>query len=356
MNSDKKELSIYIHIPFCKQKCPYCDFFSITNTALISKYLAALKKEIVLYEDLLKNSIINSIYIGGGTPSLLTAQELMSILNLFNRYNNTEITVEVNPESVSTQNLSIYQKSGVNRISLGIQSFIDEELRYLGRIHTSAQAIVAIEKTQEYFPNINLDLIYGFQSRKNQIYSLQQAISFNPNHISYYDLTIYPGTAFYDSRKQSSESVRPFLRGEQVLTNSKYDHYEISNYAKKGFESFHNLGYWNDREFLGIGISADSYFDNTRTQNISTLSDYLETNFSYSTEPAYESEYIISALRKTKGMDLKKYYQKYNSYFQEKYSGALSQLRGLLEIKNDMVFLTSRGVLLSNIVFREFVC
>ncbi len=350
------ELSLYLHIPFCRHKCNYCDFYSITDTGLLSAYCRSLLDELSSYHELIENSIIKSLYIGGGTPSLLPVDAILPIFKKL-KLDQAEITLEANPDSLDIAKAKAFRDLGVNRLSIGVQSFMDKELKLLGRLHNAAQAEKALEIAKDNFPIVNLDLMYGLpeQTREDKFFSLRRMQKFEPQHISYYELTIYADTLLGQQKVTENNSVKPFLRGKNFLEEMGYQHYEISNYALKGYACVHNIGYWQDRAFIGLGVSADSYYLGNRSQNISSMQEYLQGQFHYQTAPAQESEYIISALRQSSGLDINVYQQKFHLDFKQKYSEALAKLKGLLLIDKGHLQLTTTGMLWANRVYREFV-
>ncbi len=350
-------LSLYIHIPFCASKCNYCDFYSVLDTAILHQYFEALMLELENYQDIIDNNIVETVYVGGGTPSLVPTDILWRITSKFRKLKTKELTIEVNPESFSEEKCVNYRELGFNRLSLGIQSFVDSELKTLGRVHTASQAKSAVSMASRYFDNVSLDLMWGIpcQNRASQLFSLQQAIAFEPAHISCYELTPYEGTPLFASGFRGQDSIKPFLRARSFLQANGYQQYEISNYAKPGKESVHNLGYWQDRQFIGLGPTAASYFNNERILNNSTMSNYLALDFSYEKEVAQESEYIISALRTLPGLSLSKFAAKYQQRFEQKYQKVLKDFRALFFQEGDYVRLTLKGLILSNRVFEEFV-
>lgn len=282
---------IYIHFPFCIKRCDYCDFFSDTLNDNLSNYLEALEKEILLrsQDPTFKDLSYTTLYFGGGTPSLLDANQLDSILNAiqsnFTLIPNAEITIESNPGTLSFNKLKSYHEIGINRLSMGVQSFHAKELKLMGRIHSDKEAEQAIDwAKQAGFQNINLDFIYGLPSQTWEDFqqSLQKAVSFEPQHLSLYALSWSEHTTL--GRKIIEQSVpKPMdiIVGmmqrltAQVLTSAGYHHYEISNYALPGFECLHNLKYWQNATYLGLGPSAHSFVDNKRFWNVSNIPHYI---------------------------------------------------------------------------------
>ncbi len=281
---------LYIHFPFCIHKCFYCDFYSIENTKLIDDFVAILVKEIELrathYEN--KNFEIDTIFFGGGTPSLLNPNNLEEILDKINKYfiidRNAEITLECNPGTVDVEYLSEYYKMGINRISFGVQSFVDSELKFLERIHSSDEVVIAYNKARQIgFDNISLDLIFSLPNQEidNWKFSLNKAIELNPNHISAYSLIYEPGTPLFASfqkgkikKNTDDRDVEFYEITTDVLSNANFEQYEVSNYAKDGKYCRHNLKYWNCNEYFAFGPSAVGVIDGFRFKNFSNLNKY----------------------------------------------------------------------------------
>ncbi len=260
-------ISIYIHYPFCRSKCPYCDFNSYCNLKIDEEELInAYLNEIEYYKDIIKDKIIDTIYFGGGTPSLMSEKLLSNIMNKINSLykinKNCEISLESNPNSINYEKLKSFKDIGINRLSIGVQSLIDEDLKFLGRIHNKNEAIEAINTAQKIFNDrYSIDLIYGRpnQNLKEWKNELNEAIQLSPFHISLYQLIIEKGTPFYRNKVQTpNEDIATKLYEEthNILEKNNIFQYEISNYAKNGYECKHNLVYWNNGEWIGIGAGA----------------------------------------------------------------------------------------------------
>ncbi len=337
--------SIYIHIPFCLQKCSYCDFFSVTDQSLLNNYVDGLVQEIQFWASAYSRTEIRTLFFGGGTPSLLTPAQLEKILNALNKVfklnPDLEFTLEVNPETFNQEKFSAYRALGVNRISVGIQSFQDQELKYLGRIHDSAKAASALNWISKLFENFSIDLMYGLpaQTVEQANQNILTALSFKPKHISYYELTpvLSSQTEFYFS-------------GKTLLEKHGLMQYEISNYTKPGFACHHNLAYWSDESYLGLGAGAHSYDKNKKIRwaNTTELPDYLNSKFILTKEPAKPSEAIFMGLRKTAGIS--------KEYFVN-FKGQVDKLLslGLLAENTTNYKLTEKGQVISNQVFLEFI-
>ncbi|MDR3257154.1 MAG: radical SAM family heme chaperone HemW [Endomicrobium sp.] len=304
---------LYIHIPFCRQKCFYCDFFSQKyDTDLADKYIDTLIKHAKQFE----NEEINSIYIGGGTPSVLSSNQMQELLqslnNAFNLSEVKEFTFELNPESVSKKKLLILKEFGVNRLSMGLQSVEDKTLKYLGRIHDFKTFCAAYDTARnEGFDNISLDLIYGLPNQTVDDWEsvLKKALLFNSEQLSLYPLSIEKNTPFYENGIVTDDKLQRALyeKTVEVLEHSEYVHYEVSNWAKKCKEAFHNTNYWRNLEYIGLGAGAAGYLERRRYKNVEDIEKYIElcsllqstnrrSNLSFLN---IEDEYIDNNLYKT---------------------------------------------------------
>jgi len=280
---------LYIHVPFCRSKCPYCDFYSTTNIERIEEWLNALLSEARFYR---RNfGTFDSLYLGGGTPSLLNPNEVERLIcglrDIFSFDDRSEITLELNPDDVTRGNLIIYKSLGINRVSLGVQSFIEEEVRFLGRRHTSRQALSAIEAISDTgFDEYSIDLMYGLpgQTMKNWHDTLRKAVSFTPHHLSCYQLTVEGNNPFCRLKKQGKLKMPDetfqaefFVSTSEYLTGAGYLHYEISNFAR-GPENIsrHNVKYWQHVAYLGLGPAAHSFAGKIRWWNVRDIDRYLE--------------------------------------------------------------------------------
>jgi oxygen-independent coproporphyrinogen-3 oxidase len=331
MKSD--QAGLYIHIPFCLSKCGYCSFYSIKSVNLMPEYLAALKKEIIYYRKIF--SSFDSIYIGGGTPSLLTIQQLEIIFKEINKsYKidpHAEITMEVNPGDMSLEYFQAVRSLGINRLNIGIQSFDDNILKFLGRRHNSFEAISAINDSRKAgFDNIGIDLIYGVHGQNISLWkkTIQQALSYSPEHISCYQLSLSEKTPLY--KKYSLEDwqlpdedteLKLFLTTAGELENAGYIHYEVSNFARKDkFKSRHNQKYWQHTPYLGLGPAAHSFLCNRRWWNKSAVKTYLKEiaqdkmpveNTETLSAEQLQLEALFLGLRTKAGIDLKIYKTRY---------------------------------------------
>lgn len=279
---------IYLHIPFCRQACHYCNFHFSTSLKLKNEFVDALLKEISLQKNYLPPETVNTIYFGGGTPSLLTKDELSAILlalhQQFQVAANAEITLEANPDDINEQKLQEWKQAGVNRLSIGVQSFFEEDLRWMNRAHTAQQAISNLQLARKHFENITIDLIYGGPTLPDDKWqhNVQQAIAIGVPHISCYALTVEPGTALASMINKhkttdvnTDDQARQFLLLMDWLQQAGYEHYEISNFALPGKRSRHNSSYWQGKTYLGLGPSAHSYNGVSREWNVANNAQYI---------------------------------------------------------------------------------
>lgn len=374
-----KKLGIYIHIPFCKKKCNYCDFYSIKcDDEIESRYIKSLIKEIKSYSNM--KYIVDTIYIGGGTPTVIKPENIEQIIyeikNTFEVDENSEISSEANPNTLTAENLAIYKKSGINRLSIGIQSLNDEILKKIGRLHNSNEAIMAIKRAKELgYENINVDVMFNIpgQTILDIEDTITKIIKEDVQHISFYSLKLEKGTPMFLMEKEhkiimpeENTEREMYYTGRNIMENNQIYQYEISNFAKKGFECKHNLKYWNQEEYIGLGPSAHSFLNKERYSNPSDLNLYCsgaEQNiFNRTTQEvldynAYEFEYIMLKLRLTHGLDILKFNQKFNINFNVKYSTQIKYLveNKLLIYNEDNIRLTQLGMDISNFVFGKFM-
>ncbi|MEP1490216.1 MAG: radical SAM family heme chaperone HemW [Algibacter sp.] len=318
---------IYIHIPFCKQACFYCDFHFSTSLKKKSELIDALIKELELRKDELKNQTIETIYFGGGTPSLLTNSELESILNaVYQNYNvikNPEITLEANPDDLSNNRVVELSKSPINRLSIGIQSFFEDDLKSMNRAHNSAEAKTCLEEATRYFDNITIDLIYGIPNMSLEKWNenLQIAFGFGINHISSYALTVEPKTAldlFIETGKyppiDETLALQHFNHLVEKTEEQGFVHYEISNFGKPNYFSKHNTSYWLGKQYLGIGPSAHSFNKTQRSWNVANNAKYIKSIQNNSLPNTVETlsikdqynEYVMTGLRTIWGVSFNK--------------------------------------------------
>lgn len=384
--SDKKPLGLYIHIPFCYSKCAYCDFVSHpindfdTHAAYIRKLVYELRTKKSMFADGGETApLVDTVYIGGGTPSFIQSMFIMELLDaIYASYRVTddaEITIEVNPGTVDDSKLRVYRSCGVNRLSIGAQSFRDEELAFLGRTHRPAAIRKCVFDARAVgFKDINLDLMFGIPGQELSGWeeTLRGAVALEPTHISFYSLGIEQETPLYEryvngdfeAMDEIADRVM-YHTAKEYLAGHGLFQYEISNSAREGMKSRHNLKYWSMERYAGFGVSAHSYFGGRRFSNTENLADYLSaedtvnmTNWEYENTPSDEmSEFIFLGLRLTTGIALSRFRGRFGADFWELYGKEAEKLinNGLLEHIDDRLRLTSLGLDLANIVFSEFV-
>jgi len=367
---------VYIHIPFCKQACTYCDFHFSINQALKPQLVNAILKEIDLRAAYLENKNIQTIYFGGGTPSLLTEGELNAILNkIKNEFNVTvdaEITLECNPDDLTQEKLTQLKNAGINRLSIGLQSFDDDELKWMNRAHNAKESFECVRLAQEMgFENITIDLIYGskFQTLKGWEQTLQTVIDLNIQHISAYNLTIESKTKLGLDRKKGHEpEVSDELSTEQfklmidILQKNKFVHYEISNFGKENFFSKHNSSYWKGVNYLGLGPSAHSFDGVSRQWNVSSNSAYIQKV--NSGEPYFEkevlsnkdrfNEYILTRLRTIWGCDMKEIEKEFGTDVLCSFEQNVKHYQRYFNVSNHVVTLNVEGKLKADYLASEF--
>lgn len=359
---------LYIHIPFCVKKCKYCDFISFEDGDK-EGYIQALLNELELY----RGAKIDSVFIGGGTPSVLDTAQIERIFAkinaVFNLSADTEWSVEVNPSTFDREKLALMRDMGANRLSIGVQSFDDDELGSLGRIHSSKKAVEAICLAKEYFSNINIDLISAVPNQTLESFTktLQKAISLAPQHISCYSLILEEGTPLFDEY-EAGKLVLPSEDCERdiydmaccMLEACGYTQYEISNFAQKGFECRHNKKYWKLQNYIGAGLAAHSLRDGLRRENTTDLKSYVEGRYlleeEHVTEADLRFEFIIMTLRLIEGIDESEYSARFGSSFYGDYKKQLDKFikLGLMQRTEVGFALTKRGISLSNSVLCEF--
>ena len=376
-----EKIGIYIHIPFCIKKCSYCDFISFANKEeYITKYIDALNDEIKNCK--YKGYEVDTIYIGGGTPSSIDENNIYKIISSikeeFNVDKNAEITIEVNPGAVNEDKLNTYFKSGVNRLSIGLQSTDNKILKQIGRIHSFEDFLNTYNLARKVgFKNINVDLMLGLPNQTLDILtdSLNKVIKLNPEHISLYSLILEEGTLMESLYKEDKIKLpnddierKMYWKTKNILEDNGYNHYEISNFSKKGFESKHNSNCWNQKEYIGFGLAAHSYIDGKRFCNTINLSEYIknieEKQYDKNIEilemqgkENKEKEYMLLGLRKIEGVSIQKFKNKFSKNPIYAFRKQLEKLinQGLLEIDLDNIKLTNKGLDLANIVWKEFV-
>lgn len=373
------QIGIYVHIPFCKQKCYYCDFVSYNNrNNFMEKYVQALEKEIQLQEI---KSEITTIYIGGGTPSYIDAKYIKEILEEIRNkkvFREAEITIEVNPGTVTLEKLKEYKNCGINRLSIGLQSTQDNLLKTIGRIHNFEEFLETYKMARKVgFENINVDLMLGLPSQKisDLKESLEKVLELEPEHISVYSLIVEENTPIAD-KIEKNELILPEEETERnmywyiknTLELNGFHHYEISNFAKRGFESKHNLNCWNQQEYIGFGVAAHSYVDNVRYSNTESLEKYIEnidsgipennrTIHEVQNEDDKKKENMLLGLRKIDGIKISEFKNLFGDNPIYLYRNELDKLskQGLIKVEDDIIKLTNKGIDLANLVWEEFV-
>lgn len=373
---------LYIHIPFCQQKCFYCDFPSVAGQQqYMGKYIVALKQEMQARRKLLLPcEVIDTVYIGGGTPTLLSTDLLLELVAAVKEYfpliDQVEFTIEANPGTVDIVKLAALYKQGVNRISFGVQSFADTLLKELGRIHTAVEARQAITMAKACgFSNINLDLMYGLpkQTLPDLQNSVDSALEIDVAHIAIYGLQIEEGTVFAALHAKHAlalpaDSIEDLMYEYIMrrLPEAGYERYEISNFAKNDCYSKHNLKYWQNKPYIGVGAAAHSYYQNKRFANIIDVKKYID-NWQNGIDTIYVTEeldaiksmeeFCFLALRTQSGIDIRLFEQNFQSNIFSIYGDIINRFveQQLLKVSNDKIYLTERGMKYANQIFCEFL-
>ncbi len=356
--------SVYIHIPFCKSKCKYCSFVSIVKTGFIEDYISALIREI---ENNYSGETLKTLYFGGGTPSLLSVEFVKKIMNNFNISSQTEITFEINPDDAEPDYLKWLRDVGINRLSFGVQTFDDKILDLIGRRHNSKQVLKAIEAAKKAgFENLSVDLIYGLpeQTLETLEKDLETIKALDIQHVSTYGLKIEEPSYFYYHPIDVPDAdiqADMYLGINNYLENIGFKRYEISNFARAGFESKHNLNYWNNNEYYGFGAAAHGYKDGIRYSNTENLEEYIKnplkhlTEYLVTTNEKLEEE-IFLGFRREKGINIEEMNKKFDIDFESKYQNILTKYMPKYLIKTDIGYkFTLDGVLLSNNILADFI-
>ncbi len=407
----QKQIALYVHIPFCMKKCNYCDFLSFSSDVdTKKKYLDTLYQEAVFWQKYLAGRYrIKTIFIGGGTPTCLSVSELEylgDIIKLFDVNKDAEFTIEANPGTLDCDKVSIIKKMGVNRVSLGLQSTVDEELKVLGRIHTYDEFLESYYMLRNAgFDNINIDLMSDIPKQSFESYkkTLERVVSLSPEHISSYSLIIEPGTVFYKMYEEGKLDIADEDTDRQMYSYTKdylekngYHRYEISNYSKSGRECKHNLVYWNLEDYIGIGLGASSYFEGARFSDFSDMKKYRDTmyscgssyvsggenakkhvkdltdsydigfeirkrteNYEKLTEKAKMEEFMFVGLRKCIGVSKKEFENRFSHSIDEIYGNVIDKfIKNNLLSENDnsdRIYLTDKGIDVSNYILSEFL-
>ncbi len=370
---------IYIHIPFCHSRCTYCDFYTVINTRLTQDFTNALCKEFQFRKNYLDDEKIQTIYFGGGTPSVLNEAQLTQIFATLKAHFDidvdAEITMEANPDDITPEYVEVLRKQPVNRISMGVQSFDDEDLKFMNRRHSSEQGVRAVELLHSAgISNITIDLIYGLpkQTPEKWRMNLQKAFQLPVQHLSCYHLTYEEGTVLYRLKQQKkitpvietiSQKMFEVLMDE--TKNAGFEHYEISNFAKPGFYSKHNSSYWMGKKYLGLGPSAHSYNRQQRAWNKKGVAAYIKamdekldfTEVENLTEQDKFNEYIITRLRTHWGCDVDELKQRFPGQWTEKLLRSLTKWEQSedVSIRNNGIFLTQKGILVSDAVLADVI-
>ena len=401
---NKKKLEIYVHIPFCAKKCAYCDFLSFPgNMRMRREYTDKLLEEIRIQSSFVREYQVDTIFLGGGTPSVLDVTDITAIMGTLKEHYDiapdAEITIEVNPGTVKMEGLVAYREAGINRVSMGLQSADDTELRYLGRIHTYDEFLKSFQRVRMAgFTNVNVDLISAIPGQTPESWrnTLKKTAMLKPEHISAYSLIVEEGTPFYDrygghvemeSYEMSPEERRrlmalPDLPDEDTeremyymtrncLAEQGYERYEISNYARPGFECRHNVGYWTGTGYLGLGLGASAYLEGCRFHNTSDFQSYVSAHFDDEAEfcqalrqdmeqlsvKSKMEEFMFLGLRLTRGVSVEGFITRFGQSIRNVYGGVIDKLEreGLLEHKNGYYHLTERGLDLSNYAMSLFL-
>lgn len=366
-------LALYIHIPFCASKCYYCDFYSLANKKeRIEPYVNALIREIGHWGEKLKDREVDTVYFGGGTPSFIEEKQIEKLLNEIRKHfdikKNAEITLEANPDSASDEFLKTIYKAGVNRVSFGVQSFDDEELKLLGRVHNKNEAITAIENAKKAgFQNISLDLMFAIPNQTLNSFekSIKNALALKPQHISAYALKLEEGTPLYAKRQDlnlanEDTEFQMFELLSDTLEKAGYSHYEISNYALPDFESKHNKKYWLNAEYLGLGTAAHSFIEQKRFCEFENIDDFLnekrtkETIFISKEESI--KEYIMLGLRQSEGISFNRLKEMVDIKVLKEIKIKAKKFEdlGVGKVESDFFKLNLKGFWLSNSVINEF--
>ncbi len=379
-------MQLYIHIPFCVKKCAYCDFLSFpAEVSLQKEYVKALQKELEFYGELYEDRSISTIFIGGGTPSWLDEEDMVAIMTCvhtnFHVEPEAEITIECNPGTVTDGKFESYKRAGINRLSIGLQSAHNEELKLLGRIHTYEQFLQTYEKARKHgFANINIDLMSSLPGQRPEDFldSLKKVICLKPEHISAYSLIVEEGTPFYekyceDVKRQEEgeetvylpteeETYETLKQTQELLQAEGYHWYEISNFAKPGKECRHNIGYWKRVDYLGVGLGAASLMDEVRYSNVRDIYEYINNPVQVAekevlSRKAQMEEFMFLGLRLVDGFARKEFEDSFGIAIEGVYGDVLNSLQkeNLLEQKEGRIRLTKQGMDVSNYALSQFL-
>ena len=375
-----KSLSVYIHIPFCAKKCNYCDFLSAPATAEKRKqYLAALKSEMQAEAKRYEDFCVKSVFFGGGTPSILEAQAITELLDVlktaYHMDTQAEITLEMNPATATKEKMESWKKAGINRLSIGLQSAHDEELKMLGRIHCYADFLESYQNAREVgFTNVNIDLMSGLpgQDRKKWEDTLQKVLALKPEHISAYSLIIEEGTEIcqnierYPALPSEEEDRKMYQRTKEILKENGFTRYEISNYAKEGYECKHNCVYWQRGNYVGFGLGAASMVENVRWTNTRDFDRYLancrqpfmlQDEKEVLSERDCMEEFMFLGLRMMQGVKKADFARNFSKSMEEVYGDVIAkwEAQQMLYQDESHVWLSEQGIDVSNVIFSDFL-
>lgn len=371
---------VYIHIPYCHSRCTYCDFYTQTNTSSINEYVGALAREIVLRKDFISGKEINTIYFGGGTPSVLKKEHFDQIFetldSTFNLDKCIEITLEANPEDLNSEYFKLLKNYPINRLSIGIQSFEDDELKLINRRHNAEKAITSIKMAQDFgYDNISIDLIYGLPNQTLEIWikNIQTALELNTSHISAYHLIYEPTTKLYKQLKSGmvkeiDEDLSLAMFSELIkrLSYAGYEHYEISNFAKDKKYAQHNTSYWLGTAYLGLGASAHSFDKLNRIHNVASINQYVEgiklnqpkiETEVLSTNDQY-NEYVLTRLRTHWGLNLEELTDKFGDYYRNYFvqlADKYVKTQHLIHKDNNQYFISFNGIFISDKIMSDLI-
>lgn len=357
--------SVYIHIPFCKSICSYCDFCKFLHEEVyVSEYLNELEKEIEKYYD---NDPVRTIYIGGGTPSILSINNLKRLFNIIKKFDISkleEFTFEMNIDDITDEKLLLLKTNNVNRISVGVQSFNEVNLKYLNRKHTKSEIINNVNLIKKYFNNINVDLMFALPIEKLSVLKkdVKEFLKLNVPHISTYSLIIEQNTVLAINKVKPIEEDLDYKMYHYILKELEkngYNHYEVSNFAKPGFESKHNLNYWDNEEYYGFGLGAHGFISELRYENTRSFNTYLKGNHRFnelvmSKREDMENE-IILGLRKLKGIDIVHFFNKYKTNVQDEFNITPLLKNGMLKIKDNNIYIPEDKIYIMNSILTEIL-
>ncbi len=365
---------IYIHIPFCRQKCSYCDFVSFPDKiGYAEAYMACVYKELKMRGEELKGRVFDTVYFGGGTPSYIPPKLILGAMNrireCFTLSENPEITLELNPGTIGEEKVKIYEKAGINRFSIGLQTAIDEQLEDLGRIHTARDYVYATKLLKG--KNFSTDIMLGLknQTKEDVRKTVELASACGSSHISMYALTVEDGTPIYTDYlngelPDSDEVAELYDYGRALLAERGYKRYEISNFCKEGFESRHNMNYWQRGEYIGVGLAASSFMNGKRFTNTFNLDDYMKCVISgffpavdceEVSETDAKFEKVMLALRTSKGLSLSDYKKEFSSDLEEDFPSALAKTRKYLDEEGDIIRIKDEYLYVQNQILMPFM-